>query len=579
MISKIPFNSVSSILYMVTASLIAEILRATNIIADDNLAVLNVYFLFTLLLMMKGNLITGIFVSVIFLIFTFYTLVSHKNYFINTQQMIFFFFYGCILLFCAIITVYLIKHNCEKQLRKLRILKHNLERLQKISNTMIVLASLEGNLMTAPPAFCRLLGYSEEELLRLKIKDITHPDDFKKDWDNCQRIILNKFASFDMEKRYIKKDGSIVWVYIDCTIFQDSEGKPMFFVTFIRDITSQKTYENELQSSRKKYEQLLEILPIGFYLIHNEKFHYSNKAGLDLIGVPSSYDIHGLDAMTFIDKTFHERVKQDLKEVLVHNKSIKFKQAKIYNFDNEPKIIEAAAVPILFDNQQYAVVIANDITEKFEKEQSLLQSTEQLQSYIFNIEELVSELRKIRHTYLNLLQGLSGYLDTGNLIGAQAYLKEIISKSKILHGSSLLKLQSVKDVFLRSLLSSKMKHAESTETDISLVIIEDVKLENIGIPILKLCEVIGLFLDNAIEAVQDSKLRKLNIILSEDSKKVLIVIECPIKKEQEFQSLKRDFELKLSGEELLAYPNLIIDSYISNSAYIQEVIIKKIRII
>ncbi len=129
----------------------------------------------------------------------------------------------------------------------LRESQENLERTQALSLVMPLHLSLDGRWLKLPPKFVAFLGYdSEEELVGRPFKDVTHPDDFQGDWDQCLRLLSGEIKSFEMEKRFIRKDGSITWGYINCSTVADREGRALHFLTYVRDINADKAAEEEL---------------------------------------------------------------------------------------------------------------------------------------------------------------------------------------------------------------------------------------------------------------------------------------------------------------------------------------------
>ena len=79
------------------------------------------------------------------------------------------------------------------------------------------------------------------------LKEVTHPDDFEEDWNQCQRLIRGEIKSFDLEKRYIRKDGQIIWGYLNRSIVTDAKGRPVYFLTYIKDVTGRKLAEEALR--------------------------------------------------------------------------------------------------------------------------------------------------------------------------------------------------------------------------------------------------------------------------------------------------------------------------------------------
>lgn len=95
----------------------------------------------------------------------------------------------------------------------LRLSEARLARTEDFSLVMVTHVSLDGRWLKVPPTLCELLGYTEQELLAGGFKDVTHPEDFEADWTQCQRLIRGEIRSFDLEKRYIHKDGHTIWIY------------------------------------------------------------------------------------------------------------------------------------------------------------------------------------------------------------------------------------------------------------------------------------------------------------------------------------------------------------------------------
>jgi formate hydrogenlyase transcriptional activator len=133
----------------------------------------------------------------------------------------------------------------------LRESEQRLARAEQSSLVMVTHADLEGRWLKVPPTLCELLGYSEAELLGAYSKDVTYPDDFEEGWRQCQRLIRGEIKSFDFEKRYVHKDGHIVWVYLNCAMVTDSKGNPVHFLGYIRDITDRKHAEQALSESEQ----------------------------------------------------------------------------------------------------------------------------------------------------------------------------------------------------------------------------------------------------------------------------------------------------------------------------------------
>ena len=138
----------------------------------------------------------------------------------------------------------------------LRESEERLARTETFSLVMVTHLDLEGRWLKVPPTLCELLRFTEAELLGHRFHEMTHPDDVETDWRQCLRLIRGEIKSFDLEKRYIRKDGGIVWVYVNCSVVTDAQDKPVHFLTYIRDITNRKLNEEKLREYQESLRQL-----------------------------------------------------------------------------------------------------------------------------------------------------------------------------------------------------------------------------------------------------------------------------------------------------------------------------------
>ncbi|HEY6354412.1 MAG TPA: PAS domain S-box protein, partial [Burkholderiaceae bacterium] len=108
-------------------------------------------------------------------------------------------------------------------------------------------------------ALCELLGYSREELLSMTVKQVSHPDD-KSVADKVRaQLRAGEIDSFQLEKRYLRKDGAIVWVQITISVQRDSAGRPGNDISIIQDITARKQAELAVQRSERRFRSLVEL--------------------------------------------------------------------------------------------------------------------------------------------------------------------------------------------------------------------------------------------------------------------------------------------------------------------------------
>lgn len=100
-------------------------------------------------------------------------------------------------------------------------------------------------------ALCRFLGYTEPELHNVSFVDITHPDDVEKDAQLAGQVFRREIENYQLEKRYLKKGGEIVWGLLTVTMLRDKDGQVVNILGMVENISSRKEIEDQLRQSQK----------------------------------------------------------------------------------------------------------------------------------------------------------------------------------------------------------------------------------------------------------------------------------------------------------------------------------------
>ncbi|MDX2243701.1 MAG: PAS domain S-box protein [Leptolyngbyaceae cyanobacterium bins.302] len=122
----------------------------------------------------------------------------------------------------------------------------------------IALVSLEGRWLRVNPALCQIVGYTAAELLSLTFQDITHPDDLEADLNCVQRLLADEISTNEMEKRYLHKNGEIIWILLNVSLVRDEQGDPLHIIGQIQNITDRKQSEAALRESEARYRAIVE---------------------------------------------------------------------------------------------------------------------------------------------------------------------------------------------------------------------------------------------------------------------------------------------------------------------------------
>jgi PAS domain S-box-containing protein len=134
---------------------------------------------------------------------------------------------------------------------------------------------------------CEITGYSRDELLALTFAAITHPDDRDRDRAQFDQMVRGEISAESIEKRYVRKDGAVVWVHVTATLIRDAEGRPLRSVAVVQDVTDRKRAEEELRASEQRFARFAQHLPgLAWIKDLQGRYVYANDAAMKVFGTP-----------------------------------------------------------------------------------------------------------------------------------------------------------------------------------------------------------------------------------------------------------------------------------------------------
>lgn len=117
----------------------------------------------------------------------------------------------------------------------------------------MALVAADGRWISANPALCRITGYAEDELLARTFADITHPDDVDADAAQVARVLAGEIDTYDMDKRYVRRTGDVVWVHLSVSVVRPPSGP--YFIAQIQDITQARQADEERARAAAELER------------------------------------------------------------------------------------------------------------------------------------------------------------------------------------------------------------------------------------------------------------------------------------------------------------------------------------
>jgi len=118
----------------------------------------------------------------------------------------------------------------------------------------------DGRFLRINDRFCQIVGYGREEMLALTFQDITHPDDMEEDLDNVRKMLNGELPTYTMDKRYLRKDGSISWVNLTVSLVRDRAGAPDYFISAVVDVNDVKQIQAALEQRTGALKERLKEL-------------------------------------------------------------------------------------------------------------------------------------------------------------------------------------------------------------------------------------------------------------------------------------------------------------------------------
>jgi PAS domain S-box-containing protein len=244
----------------------------------------------------------------------------------------------------------------------------------------VALVALDGRLLQVNRSCCGALGYSEQELTSTTWQALTHQEDLDITQDSVRRVLAGERDSFQLEKRFVHKDGHVLWGHVTSSLVRDADGRPLYFVTQIEDITERKRADKALRESEEKYRNLVEtardviytLSTDGTFLTLNHAFETITgwtRAGW--LGKPFARLLHA-DDLSSATENFRRILRGEMPPA---------SEIRVLARSGEYLTGEFAARPLIEDGKIVGTFgIVRDITERKRAEEALRESEERFRS-------------------------------------------------------------------------------------------------------------------------------------------------------------------------------------------------------
>jgi len=256
-----------------------------------------------------------------------------------------------------------------------------------------------GRYLRVNPRFCQITGYSEDELLNMTFRELTHPEDRQNDSEAHQKLVRGEIAEINREKRYRRKDGSAVWVSISATIIRDDAGRPLRTLAVVRDITARHQAEEARRVAEEKYRGLVEQSLVGIYIIQDDRYVYANPTFAQMMGYPAEELMAG-KVLDFVFEEDRAVVAENIRKRLEGEiDSIRY-GLRMVRKDGKTIHVEVHGARSEYEGRPAILGTILDVTERKKIEAQFLQTSKM---------EAIGQLAGgIAHDFNNLLAAITG---------------------------------------------------------------------------------------------------------------------------------------------------------------------------
>jgi PAS domain S-box-containing protein len=228
----------------------------------------------------------------------------------------------------------------------------------------------DGSWLRVNDAYCRMLGYEREDLTSKRFRDLTHPDDVAEDDEFIAGVGRRRGDSLERDRRYLHRDGSVVWVHVRAEVIRDEVGEPLYAISHLQDITDRKRSEEKLRDSERRMRSVIDNTPALVYVKGRDyRYQLVNSEFEKVFGVRSDWIVGRRDEDILPASAISEVRAKD-RQVLDSGEVLQEEAAALRN--GHERVFLTVRFP-LFDQQggiEAVCAMSTDITERRLEERS-----------------------------------------------------------------------------------------------------------------------------------------------------------------------------------------------------------------
>jgi PAS domain S-box-containing protein len=247
----------------------------------------------------------------------------------------------------------------------------------------MTVSGLDGRFIQVNPALCRMLGYSEEELLNISWAELTHAEDRESSRQRLEQLSRDPDLWLEAEKRYIHRAGHVIWARMKISMVRASASRPAHYVVHVEDITERKRAEEALSESEDRFRVMADACPTMMWVTGAEGgVQFLNRTYREFGGV-SCEDVQGANWKGFLHPDDAPGYVAEFERAVREQTSFSA-EARIQRADGEWRWIGSNASPRLSPGGAFLghIGLSSDITDRRQADQAVRDSREFAQATI-----------------------------------------------------------------------------------------------------------------------------------------------------------------------------------------------------
>ncbi len=271
--------------------------------------------------------------------------------------------------------------------------------------------SATGRFLRINQRYCEIVGYSREEMLHLDFQTLTHPDDLKSDLAQMERLKTGTIHNYILEKRYYRKDGTIVWVALTVSPLWSPGAAPTKHVAVVQDITDRKAAEAKLRESEERLSLFVEHAPAALAMFDRDMRYLAVSRRWI-----SDFQLYDAEIIGKPHYEIFPEIGNDLKDIHrrgLAGEALKGNETRFVRADGSVQYVHWEMYPWNDSNGTIGgiVIFIEDVTDRKHAETALGESKERYRALVETTFDWVWEVdAEGRYTYVSpKIQDLLGY--------------------------------------------------------------------------------------------------------------------------------------------------------------------------